>query len=172
MAKRSTLILPRASLFLQVRITLRVKSLYARGTCTNQGVSEPNSGDATRIAVLPVYRMALSSLKRSRSAPISSARVSPEYMLDNVGLRYPVDEYGIHIIKGSRRPPGFSVEEWKRLTTSRNDGLLRDRESMLQEQYHHRLEPQATGALSSVDVQNNSTLNNLLVVVPRGEFVV
>ena len=93
-------------------------------------------------------------------------------MLDNAGLRYPVDEYGIHIMEGSRRPPGFSVEEWTRLTTSRSDELLRDRESMLTEQYHHRLEPQATGALSSVLVRNNSTLNNILVLVLRGEFVV
>ena len=75
-------------------------------------------------------------------------------------------------LRGANGRQGFPLEEWKRLSTSQHDELLRDRESTLNEQYHHRPEPQATGALSSVNVQKNSTLNNLLLLVLRGELVV
>ena len=54
---------------------------------------------------------------------------SIRYMLDCVGRRYPVDEYGSRIIEGSKRPPGISVEEWSRLPNSHSDEAPRDRET-------------------------------------------
>ena len=45
-------------------------------------------------------------------------------MLDSAGRRYPVDEYGVRIVEGSKRPACLPARELKRLSKAQKKALM------------------------------------------------